>query len=96
MDFVRRILEFFQNKPETDSSEFCSFLHELKEDGKQYVITAHAETNGYLTFCIMDRPQWDMIIDICQLTSKDVEEMVRELSDNNEITSIVVDPRDME
>lgn len=96
MDFVRRILEFFQNKTETSSEEFSTFIHELKEDGKEYAITVHAESDGYLTFCILSKAEWDMIVDICQLTSKNVEEMIRELSDNNEITSIVVDPRDIQ
>jgi hypothetical protein len=95
MDFVRRILEFFQNKNEASSDEFCSFLHELKEDGLQYVITVHAESDGYLVFCMLSKSEWDMIVDICQLTSRNVEEMIRELSNNNEITNIVIDPRDI-
>lgn len=96
MDFVRRILEFFQNKTEAKSEDFCSFLHELKDDGKEYVITVHAEADGYLTFCILSKAEWDMVVDICELTSRNVENMIRDLSDNNEITSIVVDPRDIE
>lgn len=95
MDFVRRILEFFQNRTEASSEEFSAFIHELKEDSQEYAITVHAESDGYLTFCILSKAEWDMIVDICQLTSKNVEEMIRELSNNNEITSIVVDPRDI-
>lgn len=95
MDFVRRILDFFNNKSNINSSEFHSFIHELKQDEQQYVITVHAELDGYLTFCILSCDEWAMINDICQLTSKNLEEMIRQLSDNNEITSIVVDPRDL-
>lgn len=95
MDFVRRILQLFNANVESTAQEIHSFIHELNEDGQQYVVTVHAEPSGYLTFCILSHEEWTMITDICQLTSKNVEEMIRQLSDNDEITSIIIDPRDI-
>lgn len=95
MDFVRRILEFFQNNSTRSADDLSSFVNELKAESNGYVITVHSEENGFLTFCMMDKAQWQMIVDVCELTSKSVQDMIRQLSDQNEITSIVVDPRDL-
>lgn len=95
MDFVRRILEFFKNNSAHSANDFNSFLSELKAESDGYVVTVHTEQDGFLTLSMMEKSQWQMIVDICELTSRSVQDMVRQLSDNNEITSIVIDPRDL-
>lgn len=94
MDFVRRILEMFENKSEVQAQELYSFFYELKNNHQEYIITVHALENGCIVFCVVSPEQWSMITDICELTGKDIELVVRELSENNEITSVVVDARD--
>jgi hypothetical protein len=37
-----------------------------------------------------------MIVDICELTSRDIEDVVREISDDENITNIAIDPRDID
>lgn len=96
MDFVRRILDFFKDKVESEPNEFCSFVHRMDEDTSEYVVTAHADPTGYLVFSIFSLEEWQMVVDISELTSRKVEDIVREISDNDEITNIVIDPRDID
>ena len=96
MDFVRRILDFFKDKVESEPNEFCSFLHKVDDDSSEYVVTVHADPTGYLVFSIFSFEEWQMVVDVCKLTSGKVEDLVREISDNDEITSIVIDPRDVD
>ena len=96
MDFVRRILDFFKDKVESEPHEFCSFLHQVDEDCHEYVITVHTDPTGYLVFSIFSFEEWQMVVDVCKLTSRPIEDFVREISDNDEITNIVIDPRDVD
>jgi len=95
MDFVRRILDLFKNKVNVNSSEFYSFAHFFEKDESEYVITVHSEPNGYLIFCVFSYDEWTMVVDICELTSRNACDVVRELADDNAVMNIVVDPRDM-
>jgi len=95
MDFVRRILDFFKDKVSADPSEFYSFAHFLEENQSEYVVTVHGEADGYLVFCIFSHDEWAMVVDVCELTSRNACDVVRELADDNAVMNIVVDPRDM-
>lgn len=94
MDFVRRILQMFEGKSEVEAQQLYSFFYELKNTHTEYIITIHALDNECIVFCVISPEQWSMITDICELTGRDVESVVKELSENNEIMSIVVDTRD--
>jgi len=96
MDFVRKILEIFENSLQNDDTGFCTFPHVSAEDSEHYIITIYPEINGYLIFAVVPKDQWLMIIDICQLTSSNVQDMISYLVDNDEITSLVIDPRNLE
>lgn len=96
MDFVRKILDLFKNKLESTPAEFNSFVRFLQDADENQIVTVHADSSGYLVFCIFSQQEWLMVNDICELTSRDVSDVVREISDDNLITSIVVDPRDID
>lgn len=95
MDFVKKILEFFQDKIDSDPSQFYSIAHYLEETQSEYTVTVHGDVSGCLIFCVFTNQEWAMVTDICELTSRNVEDVVRELADDNAIMNIVVDPRDM-
>jgi hypothetical protein len=48
-----------------------------------------------MVICIFSHDEWAMVMDICELTCRDVCDVVRELADDNVIMNIVIDPRDM-
>ena len=96
MDFVKQILQFFKERVDLAPSGFCSFASFLEDDQSEYIVTVYAESNGYLVFSVFSTDEWAMVNDICELTSRNVEDIVREISDNNEIINIVVDPREID
>lgn len=96
MDFVRKILDLFKNKLEASPAEFNSFVKFLEDAKDHQVVTVHADPDGYLVFCIFSQQEWSMVNDICELTSRNIEDIVRDLADDHSITSIVVDPREVD
>ncbi len=96
MDFVKKILEFFQDRIENDPSQFYSIAHFLEENRTEYTVTVHGSSDGCLVFCVFTNEEWAMVTDICELTSRDVQDVVAELANDNSIMNIVVDPRDMD
>lgn len=91
MDFIKKILESFLNKKD---KEIFSFIHNMEKDSEERVITVHSNSDGFITFCIFTPEQWSMIIDICQLTNVDVEEVILQIAEDENIATITVDPRD--
>jgi hypothetical protein len=96
MDFVRRILDLFKKEQIAGTSQFTSFVYVSDVTSSEFVVTVHADETGYLIFSIFSPDEWAMIVDICELTSRDIEDVVREISDDENITNIAIDPRDID
>ena len=93
MDFIKRILEAFLNKKD---DEIFSFVHDMEQDSEERIVTVHADTTGYLIFSIFTIEQWLMVTDICELTNVDIEDVIRAISEDENIATITVDPKDFE
>jgi len=91
VDFIKRILESFLNKKD---EEIFSFIHDMDEDSSERIITVHATQDGYVVFSIFTIEQWSMVTDICELTDRDIEEVVCEISEDENIPTISIDPKD--
>lgn len=96
MDFVRRILDLFKKEQLAGTNKFTSFIHVSDSTSSEFVVTVHTDVTGYLIFSIFSPEEWAMIIDVCELTSRNPEDIVREIADNDESTSIAIDPRDVD
>lgn len=96
MDFVRRILNLFKKEQIAGTSRFTSFIHPSDGDSSECIVTVHADETGYLIFSIFSPDEWAMIVDVCELTSRNIEDVVREISDDENITNIAIDPRDID
>lgn len=91
MDFIKRILEAFLQKQD---DEVFSFLHQMEEEVTEKIVTVHSDPNGYIVFSIFTPEQWSMINDICELTDRDIEDVIKEISEEESIATITVDPKD--
>jgi hypothetical protein len=96
MDFVRRILDLFKKEQIAGTSQFTSFIHVSDSTSSEFVVTVHTDETGYLIFSIFSPDEWAMIVDVCELTSRNIEDVVREISDDENITNIAIDPRDID
>jgi hypothetical protein len=96
MDFVRRILNLFKKEQMAGTSQFTSFIHASDDDSSECIITVHTDETGYLIFSIFSPDEWAMIVDVCELTSRNIEDVVREISDDENITNIAIDPKDID
>jgi len=96
MDFVQRILNLFKKEQIAGINQFISFIHAPDGASSECIVTVHTDETGYLIFSIFSPDEWAMIVDICELTSRNIEDVVREISDDENITNIAIDPRDID
>jgi len=97
MDFIRRLLEFFDNaeKREVDGFPVYNMPYDQdNEDIQERVVTMHSTNDGKMVMSLFDMEQWDMVCSIAEISEKPVEVVVAELAEDNDITTIVLDPGD--
>ena len=92
MDFLKKILKIISESVSKDG--ISHYVHESDEFIEQRVITVHANDDGMLVFSIFTPEQWSMVNDIAELSERDIEEVLREIVEQDDIASIVVDPKE--
>jgi len=92
MEFIRRILEFFSGSAMKRNGDMINFVYELEDDHSQRVVTIHADPNGFMIFTIFTPEEWQMIENISELSERNVEDVVREVIQDNSLTTITIDP----
>lgn len=93
MDFIRKILSYFTNKSEVKG--MVVFSHEMIDDGSERLITIHADPEGFIIMTIFTPEEWQMVLDIVELTGSKLEEVVCSLAEDNNITTISFNPKDL-
>lgn len=71
------------------------FVYQMEEDFSERIITVHFDEDGMIIFSIFDTDQWSMISDICELSGANVQDVVRDISEDNNIATIIVDPKEI-
>ena len=94
MDFIKRLLQFYQESDYEDMSEGLSkFIHdgsgELTEDK---IVTVQVSQEGFMVLCVFTPEQWDMACHISEVSNKDIQQVVQELAEDGDITTVVIDP----
>jgi CBS domain containing-hemolysin-like protein len=78
------------------NGNMINFVYDLEDDNTQRVVTIHADPNGFMIFTIFSTEEWQMIESISELSERDVEDIVREISEDESLTTITIDPTEFE
>lgn len=96
MEFIRRILEFFSGSSMKRNGDMINFVYDLEDDNTQRVVNIHADANGLMIFTIFSVEEWQMIESISELSDRNIDEIVREISEDESLTTITIDPTEFE
>lgn len=93
MDFIKKLLKFIEdsNIEEIDET-FTKFTHNMDMENTERVVTMSTTPDGMMVMSIFTPEQWDMAIHLCEVTEKDIQTIVEELSSDGDIATIVIDP----
>lgn len=92
MGFIQKILKFLMNRHERDG--MITFDHVMDDDQSERVITVHADQYGYIVMTIFSPQEWDMVLDVVSLTDTNIEDVVKEIAEDNNVATITLDPKD--
>jgi len=92
MDFLKKILQIISESVSKDG--VSHYVHESNDILDERVITVHANEDGMMVFSIFTPEQWSMITDIAEFSERNIEDVLREIAEEDDIASIVVDPRE--
>lgn len=92
MDFLKKILQIISESVSKDG--VSHYIHESNDVIEERVITVHANDDGMMVFSIFTPEQWSMVSDIAELSERDIEDVLREIAEEDDIASIVIDPRE--
>lgn len=96
LDFVRRILQFFTECVRHEDGDMISFLHHMEDDDSSRIVTLHADPNGFLIFTVFTPEEWDMVKDVSEITGSYVEDLVKDIAQENSVVQITIDPKEFE
>lgn len=78
-DFWKILYEFFSSTHETD--EIVEYEYEGL-DKYRCVITAHKKDEETIIVNLIDQDQWEMIVDMAEITETDISDVVKGLTDD--------------
>jgi hypothetical protein len=88
MDFIKRILNYFSKEQSSYEDIFSGAEVEEK------IVICYPDESGLLIFVVLDPAQWLMVCDICEISEKGMEEVVRDLVNEGTLSGVAVDPRE--
>jgi len=94
MDLFRKILEFFSSSIRKEDRGMVKFIHEMEDEGDERIITVHADPNGFMIFSIFTVEEWGMVTDVCDITGRYIDDVIKEIAEDSNITTITIDPKD--
>ena len=95
MDLFKRILEFLSSSVRKEDRGMVKFLYQINEDSEEErVITVHADSDGFMVVSIFTTDEWEMVTDVCDITGRYIDDVVRDIAADNNITTITIDPKD--
>ena len=91
----RKILSFFMTSknPQYDEHGFSSFAVGESEELEK-IVTIHADEKGYLIFSAFEPEEWEMMNGMCEITGRDIGELIEDIEADNNTRILVVDPTD--
>ncbi len=89
----RKILSFFMTSKDPHYDEFgiSSFAVGETEELEK-VVTIHSDANGNLIFSAFEPEEWEMMNGMCEITGRDIGELIEEIEADNASRILVVDP----
>jgi len=93
MDFIKKLLQFIEDSNIEEIDErFTKFTHNMDLEETERVVTMSTNADGMMVLSIFTPDQWEMALHLCEVTEKDVQTIVEELSTDGDIATIVIDP----
>jgi len=93
-DFVKRILDLVeQNLDQVDPDDILRFTHEFSIDNTERVITVHPTQDGYIVFSVFNEDEWIIVNNICEISEKPLDQVIYELAQEGESSTVIIDPR---
>lgn len=80
MDMFYKLISRFLESRKNASEPQLDFEYEKVEDNQDIIVTVHTEDDFNFTMSIFDKDQWSMVTDICDLSNKTQEEVIRSLN----------------
>lgn len=91
MDYIKKILGYLKKRQEHDG--LISFEHET-DYAEQRVITVHTNDDGMVVMTVFTLEEFEMLKNIVELTGSDPYDIIVDLVKENNITTIVFDPKE--
>jgi len=79
MDFFIELIKKLMEANELDL-ENGVLKFDYDNDMDESIITAFSEKDGQITLAVFDTEQWEIVNDLCKLTSQSQEEVIRSMA----------------
>lgn len=77
-----------------EENGFVSFRHTTEDDNSERVIVVQTDGDGMVVLTIFSLEEWQMIVDVAELTGQDLEQIITDVAFDSNIATIVLDPKD--
>jgi hypothetical protein len=91
----RKILSFFVTSKDPHYDEFGISSFAVGENEElEKVVTIHSDANGNLIFSAFEPEEWEMMNGICEITGRDINDLIEDIEADDTSRILVVDPRE--
>lgn len=96
MDIFKKIMEIFNSDSFVEEHEGLSrFVHNVTSDnGEERILTMATTEEGIIVLSAFTPSQWEMACHIAEVSNKTIPEIVCELSNDGDIPTLTIDPRE--
>lgn len=91
-------MEYFENSTSGEYEGLPFFSNENfdpEAEIEEQIVTVQTDSDGYMVFSVFTPEQWEMAVHIAEVAEKDIQTVVTELSQDGDITTITIDPKDL-
>lgn len=93
MDFIKKLLQLIEEcELEEINNQFSKFRHIMDDELEEKILTMSTTEEGYMIMSIFTPEQWEMALYISEVSGKDIQTVVTELSSDGDIATITIDP----
>lgn len=94
MEYIRKILKIFKEKKEDHG--VVTFRHTMTDDLSVRIITVDYNEEGLIVLSIFTEEQWELVCSMSCVAGLLVEDIIKELVKNKEVTVVIVDPTEFD
>lgn len=95
MDFIKKLLQLIEEcELEEINEKFSKFKYVMDDELEEKILTMSTNEEGYIIMGIFTPQQWDMAVCLAEVSGKDIQDVVSELSNDGDIATLTIDPKE--